>query len=217
MAGNHLVLVISALLVLFSLAFASVSAEGYVPTPTVEKKVDVVVEGMVYCQSCKYLGSWSLSEAKPLSSAKVSVICNNGKDQINYYKAFSTNENGYFYAQLEGFKMNSCIWEHPLQSCHVRLVSSPLENCSLISNINNGMYGAPLRFEKKKLVGSNYEAAIYAAGPLAFRPTDCTPEVSNNLRCQLVLILDDIEFCFSAAFCSFYKILVQLFVPCTLS
>lgn len=171
MARKNQVLVISALLFLFSLACASVSTEGYA-----EKKVDVVVEGMVYCQSCKYLGSWSLSEAKPISSAKISVICKNTKDQVSYYKAFSTNENGYFYAQLDGFKMTNSIYDHPLQACNVRLVSSPLENCSLMSNINNGMYGAPLRFEKKRLVGNNYEASIYAAGPVAFRPTDCSPE-----------------------------------------
>ncbi|KAJ0045863.1 hypothetical protein Pint_06560 [Pistacia integerrima] len=139
-----------------------------------ERKVDVVVEGMVYCQSCEHYGTWSLSEAETIASAKVSVICKNEKDQVSYYKSFQTNDNGYFYAQLEGFKMNNCLVEHPLQSCSVKLLSSPLENCSLLSNVNYGMYGASLRYERKKLFGKSYEAVIYAAGPLAFRPSNCS-------------------------------------------
>ncbi|OMP07098.1 hypothetical protein COLO4_07629 [Corchorus olitorius] len=40
------------------------------------------------------------------------------------------------------------LLDHPLQSCSVKLVSSPDENC------NNGIDGSPLRYE----------------GPVAFRP-----------------------------------------------
>ncbi|XP_044460456.1 uncharacterized protein LOC123192053 [Mangifera indica] len=94
----------------------------------VEKKVDVVVE-----------------EAEPIAAAKVSVICNNEKGLVSYSKDFRTNDNGYFYAQLEG----------------------------LLSNVNDGMYGAPLRYEKKRLFGKSYEAVIFTAGPLAFRPSNC--------------------------------------------
>ncbi|KDP44722.1 hypothetical protein JCGZ_01222 [Jatropha curcas] len=141
-----------------------------------EKKVDVVVEGMVYCQSCDHYGSWSFNGAKPIRSAKISVICKNHRKQVSYYKAVETDENGYFYAQLDGFKMGHSLLDHPLQSCHVKLVSSPLANCSLLSNVNYGIYGAPLRFENKILRGSHYEAVVYSAGPLAFRPAHCSPE-----------------------------------------
>lgn len=170
MASNNLTIVISSLLLL-QLAFTAFADNEY--APAAEQKVDVVVEGMVYCQSCKNFGTWSLSDAEPIPSAKVSVICKNQRDQVSYYKAFETDGNGYFFAEIEGFKMSHYLLEHPLQSCLVKLVSSPLENCSLLSNLNYGMYGAPLRYEKKKLMGRNYEAVIYAAGPLAFRPADC--------------------------------------------
>jgi hypothetical protein len=163
MASTQLLILISSLM-LFQLAFSD---------PV--KKIDVVVEGMVYCQSCEHAGSWSLSGAKPIPAAKVSVICKNYKDQVSYYKVFETDGNGYFYAQLEGFTMSQCLVEHPLQSCHVKPVSSPLENCNLLTNVNYGLYGSPLRYESKKLLGSNYEAVIYAAGPLAFRPDHCPP------------------------------------------
>jgi len=138
-----------------------------------EKKIDVVVEGVVYCQSCENAGTWSLSGAKPIPAAKVSVVCKNYKDQVSYYKVFETDGNGYFYAQLEGFTMSQCLLEHPLQSCHVKPVSSPLENCNLLTNVNYGLYGSPLRYENKKLFGSCYEAVVFAAGPLAFRPDHC--------------------------------------------
>lgn len=137
-----------------------------------EKKIEVVVEGIVYCQSCEAAGTWSLTGAKPIPAAKVSVICKNHKDQVSYYKAFETDGNGYFYAQLDGYTIHS-LFDHPLQACYVKLVSSPLENCNLLTNVNKGLYGAPLRYENKKFYGKDYLTVIYAAGPVAFRPDHC--------------------------------------------
>ncbi|GAV88079.1 Pollen_Ole_e_I domain-containing protein [Cephalotus follicularis] len=155
-------------LLLLSLAFPSVVAHDNTTKP-VEKHTDLVVEGMVYRQSCDHYRTWSLSDA----SAKLSVICKNQKNQVSYYKAFKTNDEGYFYAHLAGFKMTHYLSDHPLQSCHVKLVSSPLENCSSLSNVNEALNGAPLRYENKVLKGRNHEAVIYAAGPLAFSPSQC--------------------------------------------
>lgn len=173
MARSQLAFIVT--LLLLSFVFPSISASEEVPTKTVEKKVDVVVEGVVYCQSCNKFGSWSLTGAKPISAAKVSVICNNHKNRVSYYKAFETNADGYFYAQLDGFKISHNLLDHPLQSCHVKLVSSPLKSCNLLTNVNYGLNGSPLRYENKRLLGNNYEAVIYAAGPLAFHPASCNP------------------------------------------
>lgn len=123
--------------------------------------------------------SWSLTGATPISAAKISVICKNQKNQVSYYKAFATNANGYFYAQLDGFKMENNLSDHPLQSCQVKLVSSPLQSCNLLTNVNYGLDGSPLRYEKKSWASNNYEAVIYAAGPLAFHPAYCTPSTHN--------------------------------------
>ena len=169
MASSHLAVFILYLLLL-PLAFPSVAAYGDIPQ---EKKTEVVVEGMVYCQSCDNYGSWSLSKAEPIASAKVSVICKNKKDQVSFYKSFETDGNGYFFAELEGFQMSHSLLDHPHQSCHVKLVSSPLENCNLLSNINHGLYGSPLRYESKRLYRKDYEVLIFSAGPLAFRPAHC--------------------------------------------
>ncbi|XVF40775.1 hypothetical protein PTKIN_Ptkin01aG0142900 [Pterospermum kingtungense] len=170
MARSHLAVFISSLLLL-SLGFPSVAAYGdNIPQ---KNNSEVVVEGVVYCQSCDNYGSWSLSKGQPIASAKVSVICKNSKNQVSFYKAFETDGNGYFFAQFKGFQMSHSLLDHPLQACHVKLVSSPLDNCNLLSNINNGLYGSPLRYESKRLYRKDYDVVIYAAGPLAFRPAHC--------------------------------------------
>ncbi|CAI9772213.1 unnamed protein product [Fraxinus pennsylvanica] len=176
MASSQLTTLVS--FIVLSLAVSSITAhENSTSTQKpVEKHVDVVVEGVVYCQSCDHYGTWSLTGAEPIEAATVSVICKDHRNRVSFYKAFHTDNNGYFYAQLLGFKMRHALLDHPLHSCRVKLVSSPLENCNLLSNINYGLYGAPLRYEDKKLVGTNYEAVIYAAGPLAFRPAHCAPK-----------------------------------------
>lgn len=171
MAGMHFS-ILSLLLLLVAFSYTEASAD--VPKTT-DKKIEVVVEATVYCQSCDHFGTWSLIGAKPIPSAKVSVTCkshNNG--HVSYYKVFETDKDGYLYAPLEGFKMQHYILDHPLHSCYVKPVWSPLESCSLLSNVNYGLNGAPLRYENKKLHGSKYEAVIYAAGPLAFRPSECS-------------------------------------------
>ncbi|KAL6990864.1 hypothetical protein U1Q18_008987 [Sarracenia purpurea var. burkii] len=162
-------------LLLLSLAFSFVAANEQVPAKAADRNVSVVVEGMVYCQSCEREGTWSLSGAEPIPAAKVSVICRDYRTRLSYYKAFETDAYGYFYADLEGFKMSHYLLDHPLTSCRVKLVSSPLESCNLFSNVNYGLNGSPLRYENKRLLGKNYEAVIYAAGPLAFGPPHCTP------------------------------------------
>ncbi|KAL6128059.1 hypothetical protein ACLB2K_071417 [Fragaria x ananassa] len=138
MASKQLILVVSSFL-LIALAL-SPSANAHPPKP----EVHVVVEGMVYCQSC----------------------------QVGYYKTFQANANGYVYAELEGNKMNRAL-DYPLQNCKVKLVSSPLQKCNLATNVNLGLDGAQLRSEGKSYTSPNYNAVIYAAGPFAFRPAHC--------------------------------------------
>ncbi|CAL0304741.1 unnamed protein product [Lupinus luteus] len=158
---------------LLIVAFPHIKANENV-THALEKKLEVVVETKVYCQSCEHFGTWSLIGAKPIASAKVSVTCKNHKGQVSFYKVYETDKSGYLYAPLEGFRLQHYVLDHPLHSCYVKPVLSPLESCSLLSNVNYGLNGAKLRYEDKILRGSRYEAVVYAAGPLAFRPSDCT-------------------------------------------
>ncbi|KAI3458511.1 hypothetical protein Pfo_015174 [Paulownia fortunei] len=176
MASNQLISVIPFLCL--SLAIHLTTAHEPVPQPPklAEKAVDVVVEGAVYCQSCEHYGTWTLTGAKPIEAATISVICKDHRNRISFYKACETDKNGYFYAQLKGFKMSHSFLDHPLHSCKVKLVSSPLKTCNLLTNVNYGLYSTPLRYEDKRIAGTNYKAVIYAAGPLAFHPAHCAPK-----------------------------------------
>ncbi|MED6221222.1 hypothetical protein PIB30_052464 [Stylosanthes scabra] len=163
-------------ILLLIVAFPYTEASNDSVPKTKEKKTEVVVESTVYCQSCEHLGTWSLIGAKPIPSSKVSVTCNSHKGHVSYYKVFETDKNGYLYAPLEGFKMENYLLDHPLHSCYVKPIWSPIESCNLLSNLNYGLNGASLRFENKRLRGSKYEAVIYAAGPLAFCPSNCAQD-----------------------------------------
>ncbi|KAJ4970785.1 hypothetical protein NE237_003884 [Protea cynaroides] len=171
MANQHLMAVFSLLLIL-SLAFTSEAVNEDLSYEE-QTKIDVAVEGMVYCQSCKLKGTWSLVDAKPISSAKVSIICKDQKDRVSFYQVAETDETGYFYQILEGFTMKHYILDHPLHGCTVHLVSSPLPSCKLVTNINYGLDGAALHYNNKRLFGTKYEAVVYTAGPLVFRPAQC--------------------------------------------
>ncbi|KAL0728566.1 hypothetical protein Bca4012_024659 [Brassica carinata] len=169
--------------VLVILIAATTFANGYSPPtppppPTTVypavKTVEAAVEGMVYCQSCDKYGSWSLAGAEALAGAKISIICKNHRQHVSFYKVFQTDSYGHFYGELKGFKMTPHFLDHPLHACRVKLVSSPREDCNLFSNINNALDGATLRYEEKRLKWTNYEAVVYAAGPLAFRPDHCS-------------------------------------------
>ena len=166
--------------VLVILIASATLANGYsppTPPPTTvypaPKTVEAAVEGMVYCQSCDKFGSWSLAGAEAIAGAKISVICKNHRQQVSFYKVFQTDSYGHFYGELKGLKMTPHFLDHPLHACRAKLVSSPREDCNLFSNINNALDGASLRYEEKRLKWKNYEAVVYAAGPLAFRPDHC--------------------------------------------
>ncbi|KAI3519735.1 hypothetical protein L1887_08950 [Cichorium endivia] len=187
MANDRLIMIMS---ILLSLAFLATSNSTTTTTTTAadnkiatdydfdQKTANVVVEGKVYCQGCKYIGSTSLSGAEPIWAARVSVICKNYKKRVSYYKTFVTDYDGYFYADLKKFKMSHYLLDHPLHACRVKLVSSPHETCNIRSNLNNGINGSPLRFENKVLYGRSYETVIYASGPFAFRSSDCYPNTT---------------------------------------
>ncbi|GAA0173605.1 hypothetical protein LIER_27185 [Lithospermum erythrorhizon] len=157
------------------LKYVAAKPKNYVATKP-QKYVDLVVEGVVYCQSCDKRGMWSLTGAKPIEKATISVICKDHRNRVIFYNPFKTNKDGYFYAQLKGFKVTNPFLDHPLQTCKVKLVSSPLKECNVLTNVNYGLSGAPLKYQDKRLVGPHYKAIIYGAAPLAFRPAKCTPK-----------------------------------------
>lgn len=167
---------ISPMLLLLLLPFAAAhgSTEALYK---MKKTIDVVVEGVVYCQSCDHIGTSSFIGATPIKSARVGVSCKDDKGRVSFYNSFTRDTYGYFYAPLRALKMKHDYLDHPLQACTVHLLSSPHPQCNLLSNVNSGIDVSPLRYEKKRLSSENYEVVLYAAGPLAFRPSNCPPKI----------------------------------------
>ncbi|CAN0909798.1 Non-classical arabinogalactan protein 30 [Linum grandiflorum] len=194
MAANYNHLITASICSLFLLtvtAFptsSSTEEQHYSPTP--QKIISVVVvEGIVYCQKCQSPGS--LTGATPIPYARVNVNCRNQGHMMTFQKVYTADKHGYFYAQLDGY-YNSRFSAggggffynpNPLQACNVKLVSSPLRACNVATDINSGPYGAALRSENKVYKYPPYETVIYAAGPLAFRPSKCPYElVADNVH-----------------------------------
>lgn len=160
------------LLLLLASLFSFAVGIPYQDPKKTEEKV-VVVEGMVYCQNCTHVGSWSLTGAKPLPSAKISIACKDHKNRVTFYKAVQANGEGYFYTALAG--LNDHHVNRPIDACLVRLLSSPDARCNVLTNVNYGIEGARLQDKNKRVMVGSYSAEIYAAGPLAFRPAHCPP------------------------------------------
>ncbi|XP_010921542.1 non-classical arabinogalactan protein 30 [Elaeis guineensis] len=160
------------LLFLTSLFSFAVGIPHQAPKKTEEKVV--AVEGMVYCQNCAHVGSWSLAGAKPLPSAKVSIACKDHKNRVASYKAVQANGEGYFYAPLAG--LEDYHVNRPTDACSVRLLSSPDARCNVLTNVNHGTEGSRLQDKNKRVMAGGYGADIYAAGPLAFRPAYRPPK-----------------------------------------
>ncbi|XP_042521038.1 non-classical arabinogalactan protein 30-like [Macadamia integrifolia] len=123
----------------------------------------VAVEGVVYCKSCKYSGSETLTDAKTILGAVVKLECNNTK-HVKTVEG-ETDKNGYFF--IEGPKT---VTTYGVHKCKVFLVSSPLALCNKKTNLNDGVSGATLVYEKTK-VSLSY--ALYKVGPFAFEPPKC--------------------------------------------
>ncbi|KAM0953645.1 hypothetical protein DsansV1_C01g0002171 [Dioscorea sansibarensis] len=172
MASKHFIPIL--LILLPTIITANPETSHSEKTPNTSK-VPIIIEGMVMCQSCKHAGTWSLAEAKPQPSAKVSISCKDHKNRVKHYQVVKASLGGYFYAPLHGLHdINRFNLGHPINACSVRLVSSVDLGCNLLTNINGGIEGAVLRDEKKKLLSG---AVVYSAGPLAFRPAHCLPTV----------------------------------------
>ncbi|KAH7677950.1 hypothetical protein IHE45_07G117200 [Dioscorea alata] len=177
MASKHFIIPILLLILLPTIITANPETSHSEKTPNTPKE-PITIEGMVMCQSCKQAaGSWSLAEAKPLPSAKVSISCKDRKNRVKHYQVVKADLGGYFFAPLHGLDINNYKFYlgHPIHACSVRLVSSADMGCNVLTNINGGIEGAELRDEKKKKLVSG--AVVYSAGPLAFRPAHCLPPV----------------------------------------
>ncbi|KAL9146379.1 hypothetical protein ABFS82_13G106200 [Erythranthe guttata] len=133
------------------------------PTPPPQRK-KVAVQGVVYCKSCKYRGVNTLVGASPLPGAVVKLQCNNTKK--GFTEQLKTDKNGYF------FFMPQNLTSSGSHKCKVSLVSSPLKNCTVPTNLHAGAVGAILFGTPKPppvvAPAKPPPLVIFTVGPFAF-------------------------------------------------
>uniref|UniRef100_J3KWN1 Uncharacterized protein n=1 Tax=Oryza brachyantha TaxID=4533 RepID=J3KWN1_ORYBR len=127
-------------------------------------------------ESCAHRNSWSLGGDTPLPGAKVSVPCRDAKNRVVWWRLAVADRSGYFLAEFDVTEVSGFFEGDPRRACYARLLASPDCGCNELTNINLGIEGAPLRDEGKRWAGQGYENVVYAAGPLAFRPSKCPPK-----------------------------------------
>ncbi|XP_031486843.1 non-classical arabinogalactan protein 30 [Nymphaea colorata] len=138
----------------------------------------IVVQGMIYCQSCKCRGTRSLASAIPLPGAKVSIQCRDHKGRVGFYMVLTADKGGYAIGELKGpfFQKIAHHNMKPGASCTARLIYSPKPDCAVVSNmVNSGMDGCHLQYSKT-ISYKGHKADLYDFGPLAFRPANCGPQ-----------------------------------------
>ncbi|KAK4386595.1 Non-classical arabinogalactan protein 30 [Sesamum angolense] len=121
----------------------------------------VAVQGVVYCKSCKYRGVDTLVGASPLSGAVVKLQCNDTKQSL--VEQTKTDKNGYF------FFMPPKLTTPTAHKCKVLLVSSPLPQCGVPTNLHGGATGATLIPAVKPPV-KKQPFELFTVGPFAFEP-----------------------------------------------
>ncbi|RWR89154.1 non-classical arabinogalactan protein 31 [Cinnamomum micranthum f. kanehirae] len=127
----------------------------------------IAVQGVVFCKSCNAPGFNPFEASSPLPGAIVSLVCNGGGKHDIVVEG-KTDDKGYFFIQPEKVKTYSA------HTCKVFLTSSPWEKCKKPTNINGGVSGDSLRFEKV-LMGYKEYINLYSTGPFVFAPTSSSP------------------------------------------
>ncbi|CAL9097789.1 unnamed protein product, partial [Musa textilis] len=143
------------------------------------RKVIVAVEGLVSCQDCASVGTWELAGSRRLPAARVGVTCKDHRGRVVLYRAATADDNGYVFAELYTTTMRGGYFD-PAESCAVRLLVSPDDGCSSVTDVNGGDRGAALRFQNTTIPGQYADLDVYAAGPLAFKPAYCPPKTTRS-------------------------------------
>ncbi|MCO5598233.1 hypothetical protein L7F22_052325 [Adiantum nelumboides] len=111
----------------------------------------------------------SLTKAKPIAGAKVKLACQTGPRYKSFFYATATSDaNGFFLISVPHFDFRQFS---PVDDCVVILVSSPVKDCSTVTDINMGKTGGVLR---PIPIFAPSDNLMFSVGPFAFAPKQCS-------------------------------------------
>ncbi|KAL5736411.1 hypothetical protein ACOSP7_030918 [Xanthoceras sorbifolium] len=110
---------LTALLATAALCFSALVGVAH----AVEKSSALVVEGKVYCDTCRVKFETSLSQ--PVEGANVKLVCKDRESEENKLEIEGvTDKSGHYSFSVEG--------DHAEEICEVHLIKSPMEDCNEI-------------------------------------------------------------------------------------
>ncbi|XP_010518457.1 PREDICTED: proline-rich protein 3-like [Camelina sativa] len=133
-----------------------VETQQYLPKPN----PDLAIEGLILCKSGY--------KTYPIQGAKVKVVCpifdSYGKLIAKVtISSYPTDLKGYFYFVAYGLSLKV----KNINSCNVKLESSPLSTCKTPTNVNRGVTGAPLSSDNSNFL-SHDNLILYTLEPFYF-------------------------------------------------
>ncbi|XP_078166391.1 pistil-specific extensin-like protein [Carex rostrata] len=134
----------------------AIALAGAVPGSSFELS-DISVEGVIYCR-CNLAGYAARVDASPLSGIVASLKCDGG----NYRTLVNatTDYSGYFQVSAKVIKKYVGYY------CSVYVLSSPLSQCIVPSQLTFAGKGSKLIYEQEVPgVGSQYSAGLMLIGP----------------------------------------------------
>ncbi|XP_010507878.1 PREDICTED: proline-rich protein 3-like [Camelina sativa] len=152
----------------------STPSQPYVPIPATtytspvetqqqhfpKRNPDFAIEGLILCKSGY--------KTYPIQGAKVKVVCpifdSYGKLVAKVtISSYPTDLKGYFYFVAYGLSLKV----KNINSCNVKLESSPLSACKTPTNVNKGVTGAPLSSDNSNFL-SHDNLILYTLEPFYF-------------------------------------------------
>ncbi|XP_044962853.1 non-classical arabinogalactan protein 31-like [Hordeum vulgare subsp. vulgare] len=134
---------------------------SYPPTPAPSKPIHpvIIVQGIVYCKSCKLRGYNAGMDASPLPNATAKLVCYGSKGgyRVLNMTSTATDENGYFLAMVYDLAMFS------RRSCRVYLRTSPTPLCDAPFLPADASLGIVLKREEVKPSSPEGVRGVYSA------------------------------------------------------
>ncbi|KAL1226263.1 Proline-rich protein 3 [Cardamine amara subsp. amara] len=129
---------------------------SYLPKPN----PDMAIEGLIFCKSGY--------KTYPIQGATVKVVCpivdSYGKlVAMVTISSYPTDLKGYFYFITYGLSQKV----KNINSCKVKLESSPFSTCKTPTNVNKGVTGAPLSSDNSKFLTRD-NVKLYTLEPFYF-------------------------------------------------